>query len=101
MKELRFIIVVLCALSVGLCWMLINDYEEIDSYNQVANSYRWISDLGSNTEYVEFVGDEERHYIKAYTNKGNGMIDKNGNEILPCKFYDAEYKGRLYGCCNE
>jgi len=49
MKELRFIIVVLCALSVGLCWMLINDYEEIDSYNQVANSYRWISDLGSNT----------------------------------------------------
>lgn len=96
MKELRFIIVVLCALSVGLCWMLINDYEEIDSYNQVANSYRWISDLGSNTEYVEFVGDEERHYIKAYTNKGNGMIDKNGNEILPYKFYDAEYKGGDY-----
>lgn len=96
MRELKTIIIVLCTLSAGLCWTLINDYEEIDSYNQVANSYRWVSDLGSNTEYVDFVGDEEQYYIKAYTNKGNGMIDKNGSEILPCKFYDAEYKGGNY-----
>ena len=96
MRELKAIVIVLCVLSVGLCWTLINDYEEIDSYNQVANSYSWASDLRSNTEYVELVGDEEQYYIKAYTNKGNGMIDKNGNEILPGKFYDATYKGGEY-----
>ena len=96
MRELKAIVIVLCALSAGLCWTLINDYEEIDSYNQVANSYSWVSDLGNNTEYVEFMGDEGQYYIKTYTNKGNGMIDKNGNEILPGKFYAAEYKGGDY-----
>lgn len=92
MKELKAIVITMLMLTGAMCWYLISDYEEIDDYNQTTNNYSWVSDLGNDVEYVSFIGNNDRHYINVYNNKGYGIIDREGNVILPCKFFAAEYK---------
>lgn len=96
MRELKSIVIALCILSAYMCWHLISDYDEIDDYNQVTNNYSWVSHLGSDAIGVSLKGNRDRYYIGVNSNKGLGLIDKNGNEILPCKFFATEYNGGDY-----
>lgn len=96
MKELKLILSVLCILSVFMFGNLIADYDDIDEYNKVTNSYSWVSHLSSDAEGVVFMGEKEHYYIRVNSNRGIGVIDKHGNVILPCNFFAADYRSGDY-----
>ena len=92
MKELKVVVTILFVMSIVICWHLISDYDEIDDYNQMSNRYSWVSDLGSDAIGVGFKGNKGQYYISVNSNKGLGVIDKNGEVILPCEYFAVEYK---------
>lgn len=92
MKELKVIIVALIVLSVFMSWHLISDYDEIDDYNQVANSYSWVSHLGSEVIVVSFMGDNDQYYIGVNSSKGSGIANKDGEMIIPYDYFAADYQ---------
>lgn len=96
MKNITTIIAVLIVLSGFLCYKLISNYEQIDRYNQTADSFQWVSRQGDETTYVSKIGSGDEYYIGVYTRNGDGIMDRNGKEILPCEYDAVEYKGGRY-----
>lgn len=92
MKELKVIIAALIILSVYMSWNLISDYDDIDDYNQVANSYSWVSHLGSEAIGVSFMGDNDQYYIGVNSSKGSGIVSKDGEMIIPYDYFAADYQ---------
>lgn len=78
-----------------LLWLRI-DYDQIDAYNKAVHNFQWVSNLEDDARYVRKMGNSSEYYISVSSEHGDGVIDRNGKEIIAMDYETVDYKGGAY-----
>ncbi len=83
-------------LSVMLLLWLRADYDQLDAYNKASHSFQWVSNLEDDARYVRKMGNSSEYYIGVSSEHGDGVVDRNGKEVIPMDYEEVDYKGGDY-----